>query len=118
MAKRSGAPVIPVYIDGTATVLPAGQNWPTRSRTAVVFGKELHMEPGEDSRVFAARIQARINELADEFSHGWWESRKRAHADKIESLQGPEAGAWRRRWALGPNASERPRTKAKRWPQR
>lgn len=118
VAKQTGVPVIPVYIDGTATVLPKGQNWPTRSRTAVVFGKELRMEPGEDARAFAARIQARINELADEFSHGWWESRKRAHADKIESLQGPEAGAWRRRWALGPKPAERSRAKAKRWPQR
>ncbi|MEZ5230302.1 MAG: lysophospholipid acyltransferase family protein [Acidimicrobiales bacterium] len=63
VAKQTGAPVIPVYIDGTATVLLKGQNWPTR-RTAVVFGKELRMETGEDARAFAARIQAKINELA------------------------------------------------------
>ena len=118
VAKRTGAPVVPVYIDGTGTVLPKGQNWPTRSRTAVVFGNQLQMEPGEDARAFADRIQARINELADEFSHGWWEARKRAHADRVESLQGPEAGAWRRRWALGPKPSERSRNKDKRWPQR
>ncbi len=118
VAKRTGAPVVPVYIDGTANVLPKGQNWPTRSRTAVVFGDPLRMETDEDARAFAGRIQDKINELADEFSHGWWESRKRAHANKVDSLQGPEAGAWRRRWALGPKPGEGSRQRVKRWPQR
>lgn len=116
VAKRTGAPVIPVYIDGTATVLPKGQNWPTRARTAVVFGDPLTMGEHEDARTFAGRIQQRINELADEFSHGWWESRKRAHSDRVESLQGPEAGAWRRRWALGPKPGQRSPSRARRWP--
>ena len=116
VAKRTGVPVVPVYIDGTAGVLPKGQNWPTRARTAVVFGDPLRMGANEDARAFAGRIQARINELADEFSHGWWEARKRAHSDGTESLQGPEAGAWRRRWALGPQPGDRTRTRVKRWP--
>ena len=117
VSKRTGAPVVPVYIDGTGRILPKGKNWPTRSPCAVVFGSPLSIGDGEDAREFAARIQARINELADEFSSGWWESRKRAHRGESPDIAGPEAGAWRRRWALGPKPGERRRPSGeKRWP--
>ncbi len=116
VAKRMGVPVVPVYIDGTGTVLPKGKNWPTRSRVAVVFGKPLQLSDGEDARAFAKRIQGNINELADEFTSGWWEARKNAHADRSPDLNGPESAAWRRRWALGPKPGEKSRPTAKRWP--
>ena len=117
VAKRTGAPVVPVYIDGTGRILPKGKNWPTRSPCAVVFGSPLTIGDDEDVREFAARIQARIGELADEFSKGWWESRRRAHQGNTPDISGPEVGAWRRRWALGPKPGERRRpTGEKRWP--
>ncbi len=109
VAKRTGVPVIPIYIDGTGKILPKGQSWPTRSRCAVVFGGPMTSDDDEDARQFSERIQRRINELADEFSHGWWESRKRAHRRESTDITGPEAGAWRRRWALGPKPGERKR---------
>ena len=109
LARRSGAPVVPVYLDGTGNILPKGQNWPTRSRCAVVFGDPLVMGDGEDTRDFAERIERRIAELADEFSSGWWQARKNAYRRATPNPTGPEAGAWRRRWALGakPGAGRR-----------
>ncbi len=119
VAKRMGVPVVPVYLDGTGTILPKGKNWPTRARCAVVFGKPLTALDGEDARQYAKRIQATINELADEFSSGWWEARKKAHAKTTPELDGPEAGAWRRRWSLGPKPgkSQRRSKSAQRWPK-
>lgn len=118
VSKRSGAPVVPVYIEGTGRILPKGKNWPTRSPCAVVFGPPTSIGGDEDVRQFAKRIQARIGELADEFSHGWWESRRRAHRNETALITGPEAGAWRRKWALGPKpGSRRPKPDAQRWPQ-
>ncbi|MGI9614066.1 MAG: lysophospholipid acyltransferase family protein [Acidimicrobiales bacterium] len=117
VAKRTGAPVVPVYIDGTGRILPKGKNWPTRSPCAVVFGAPMTIGDDEDVRDFAARIQARVGELADEFAQGWWESRRRAHRGNTPDVSGPEVGAWRRRWALGPKPGERRRpTGEKRWP--
>ncbi len=119
VAKRTGVPVVPVYLDGTGTILPKGKNWPTRSRCAVVFGKPMKLGDGEDVRDYAKRIQEAINELADEFSSGWWEARKKAYAATTPPLNGPEAGAWRRRWALGPKPGQRRRNPGtKRWPER
>lgn len=117
LSKRTDAPVVPVYIEGTGRILPKGKNWPTRSPCAVVFGRPLRIEPDEDVRDFASRIQQRINELADEFGQGWWESRKKAHRGETSDITGPEVGAWRRRWALGPKPGDR-RAPAgeKRWP--
>lgn len=118
VSKRTGAPVVPVYIEGTGRVLPKGKNWPTRSPCAVVFGNPLRVGADEDARDFAKRIQARINELADEFGRGWWESRKMAHRGETSDMAGPEGGAWRRRWALGPKPGERRIPKSERhWPE-
>ncbi|MCP3992228.1 MAG: 1-acyl-sn-glycerol-3-phosphate acyltransferase [Actinomycetia bacterium] len=118
VSKRTGAPVIPVYIEGTGRILPKGKNWPTRSPCAVVFGPPLGIDNDEDARTFAKRIEGRIGELADEFSHGWWESRRRAHRDQTAVITGPEAGAWRRKWALGSKKRNQPSPPgSQRWPK-
>jgi len=117
VASKAGTPVVPIYIEGTGAILPKGKNWPSRAKAAVVFGAPMVQHEGEDTKVFASRIEARIAELADEFSHGWWEARRRAGRSETKGLGGPEAGAWRRRWALGPKPGQRrPDPTAKRWP--
>lgn len=117
VAKRMGVAVIPTYIDGTGSVLPKGRNWPRRSRCAVVFGKPMHSSDDEDARAFAQRIEDRIMELAEEFSAGWWKARRRAHAGRVSDLRGPEVGAWRRRWALGPRPGRPPGPSQRSWPR-
>jgi 1-acyl-sn-glycerol-3-phosphate acyltransferase len=118
LAKRSGAPVVPVYLDGTGNILPKGKNWPTRARCAVVFGDPMVMRPDEDTREFAERIERRIGELADEFSSGWWQARRNAYRRDTPDTTGPDAGAWRRRWALGTRPGQRRRSPSKRtWPE-
>ncbi len=117
VSKLAGVPIVPIYIEGTGNVLPKGKYWPTRSRCAVAFGSPMRLEEDEDVRLFAKRVQKRVDELADEFSSGWWEAKKKAHAGVTPDLNGPQAGAWRRRWALGPKPGQKrksPRTK--RWP--
>lgn len=122
LAKRTNAPVIPVYLDGTGALLPKGKNWPTRSATAVVFGPPLRIDEGEDPREFAHRIEEAINQLADEFDTGWWKARLNAHRAEVgestESETDDGAGAWRRRWALGPKpGTARSEQNSPRWPR-
>lgn len=119
VSKRTGAPVVPVYLEGTGRILPKGQNWPTRAKCAVVFGAPLTIGDDEDARTFAQRIETRVGELADEFAHGWWEARRRAHHEGPAELTGPDAGAWRRKWALGPRGADRRRSgsSGQPWPQ-
>lgn len=117
VAKRTGVPVVPIYVDGTSRVLPKGQSWPTRVRTAVVFGSPLHLGPDEDARRFAARIERTVDQLADEFAMGWWEARRRAHAGTTPPLAGPAGAAWRRRWALGPKPGQDRDRPSRPWPR-
>jgi len=118
LAKRCGVPVVPIYLDGTGSVLPKGQNWPKRARCAVVFGRAMRIGEDENPRAFAKRVEQRISELADEFGSGWWQARKNAYRDSTPDPTGPEAGAWRRRWALGPKPGQRRSSPTRRrWPE-
>jgi 1-acyl-sn-glycerol-3-phosphate acyltransferase len=117
VARRTGVAVVPVYIDGTGRVLPKGRTRPHRGRTAVVFGPPLRAGDGEDVRDFAARIQRAVDVLADEFTSGWWQARRRAHAGTTPRLDGPQAAAWRRRWALGPSPRQDRSRPRRAWPE-
>ena len=117
VSNRTGAPVVPVYIDGTSRILPKGKSWPTRASCAVVFGSPIAMEHDGDVRQFAQRIERAINELADELTSGWWEARKNAHRGTTPEITGPSAGAWRRRWALGPRPGQARTATTRRWPR-
>ena len=118
LAKRAGVPVVPIYLDGTGSVLPKGKNWPKRGRCAVVFGHPMVIGESENPRAFAKRVEDKVAELADEFGSGWWQARKNAYRKATPAPTGPVGGAWRRRWALGPKPGQRRATPNKRrWPE-
>jgi hypothetical protein len=78
--------------------------------THITFGRPLRSEAGGDPRALAAELERAVAALADEQTTDWWTARKRAAARTTPSLTGPEAGAWRRRWALdsrSPRARQR-----------
>ncbi len=109
LALRCDRPVVPVHLEGTRKVWKRGEKLPTpiekKSAVAVTFGAPMWPEKGADGKVessrrFAGRIEAEVATLADEQRTDWWQARKRAAAEATPSLKGPEAGAWRRSWAL------------------
>lgn len=117
LALRCGRPVVPVYLEGTNRILPKGERRLRPQRTTIVFGEPLRPAEGEDSRRFAARIEAAVASLADEATTDWWQARRRARQGTTPPLTGPDAPAWRRAWALG----ERDRTRRRQrraWPAR
>ncbi|MEA2828338.1 MAG: 1-acyl-sn-glycerol-3-phosphate acyltransferase [Actinomycetota bacterium] len=104
LALRRDRPVVPVHLEGTRKVWKRGEKLPTpidrKSAVRVTFGAPMWPEKGETSRRFAGRIEAAVATLADEQRTDWWQARKRAAAATTPSLKGPDAGAWRRAWAL------------------
>lgn len=104
LSLRTGRPVVPVHLEGTRRVWKRGEKVPTpvdrKSPVRVTFGSPMWPEKGEVSRRLAARIEATVATLADEQRTDWWQARKRAAAKATPSLHGPDAGAWRRAWAL------------------
>lgn len=100
LAGRTGAPVVPVHIDGTDSILGKGMSRPRPGRTRVTFGRPLRPAPGESTRRFNARIAGAVAELADEATSDYWSARRRAAAGATPALDGPAYTGWRRTWAL------------------
>ncbi|HYI61558.1 MAG TPA: lysophospholipid acyltransferase family protein [Acidimicrobiales bacterium] len=107
LSVRTGVPVVPVHLEGTGRILPKGTSKLVPGRTRVTFGAPLRPGPDEDMRDLSARIEAAVTALADEVAGDWWTARQRAHAGQSPPLSGPDAGAWRRAWALGDRRSHR-----------
>ena len=89
LSSRTGAPVVPVFIDGTGSIFGKGMKKPKPGRTKVIFGHPLMPEDGESTRRFNARIEAAVTALGDEALTDYWTARRRAHAGTSPSLVRP-----------------------------
>ncbi|MGH9138150.1 MAG: lysophospholipid acyltransferase family protein [Acidimicrobiales bacterium] len=100
LAGRTGAPVVPVHIDGTDTIMGKGTNVPKPGRTRVTFGHPMRPLAGESTRRFNDRIQRAVAALADEATTDFWSARRRAANGETPRLTGPAYTGWRRKWDL------------------
>lgn len=122
LARRTGRPVVPVYLHGTRHVLPKTPGFSTpapggsgteaqrggrlrRSPISILFGAPLTPDEGESAHRFSARVEAGVATLAREVSTDWWQARRDvSSSDPVEGAdlahRGPDAPAWRRAWAL------------------
>ena len=113
LSMHGGFPVVPVHLEGTGRVLPKGAKRPSRAAVHVTFGAPLRPREGERTNKFSDRIEEAVAVLADEQTTDWWTARRRAAMGTTPSLAGPDAGAWRRSWALERGARRRP---VRTWP--
>jgi 1-acyl-sn-glycerol-3-phosphate acyltransferase len=120
LSGRTGAPVVPVFIDGTGSIFGKGMKRPKPGSSKIVFGSPLSPEEGESTRRFNARIEAAVAALGDEALTDFWTARQRTAAGTSPKLTGPEYNSWRRQWALAEHrklgkAGQR-RRQQRRWP--
>ncbi|MFZ9425905.1 MAG: lysophospholipid acyltransferase family protein [Ilumatobacteraceae bacterium] len=120
LSARTGAAVVPVFIDGTGSIFGKGMKRPKRGTTKVVFGRPMRADESENTRRFSARIEHAVTTLGDESLTDFWSSRQRSARQQSPKLTGPEYTGWRRQWALSErrslgDAGVRRRQK-RRWP--
>jgi 1-acyl-sn-glycerol-3-phosphate acyltransferase len=120
-SSRTGAPVVPVFIEGTGSILGKGMKRPKPGRTTVTFGSPLRPVEGESTRRYNERIEHAVTVLGDETLTDWWSARQRSARGTSPALTGPEHTGWRRAWALSEHrargmAGLRRRQK-RRWPK-
>jgi 1-acyl-sn-glycerol-3-phosphate acyltransferase len=115
LSVRTGAPVVPIHLEGTGRIMGRGMNRPRPGRTLVTFGAPLFPQPGDDARSLGARIEHAVYRLADEAATDWWSARQRAARGETPVLTGPEGPSWRRAWALGDRKGRR-RKPSRSWP--
>lgn len=101
LSVRSGAPVVPVFIDGTGAIYGKGMKRPKPGRTKVVFGAPLRPADDENTRRYNARIEAAVARLGDEALTDFWTASRRAASGTNPKLTGPDYNGWRRQWELG-----------------
>jgi 1-acyl-sn-glycerol-3-phosphate acyltransferase len=120
LSARTGAPVVPVFIDGSGAIYGKGMKRPKPGRTNIVFGAPLYPAEHENTRRFNARIEAAVTRLADEALTDYWTATKRAAQGSSPKLTGPEYNGWRRQWELGEHrklgAAGLRRRQQRRWP--
>ena len=66
----TAVPLVPVYVTGTALIMPKDRGLTQRGRTAVVFGAPLTPAPGEEPKAFMERSAAAIEALAERARRG------------------------------------------------
>jgi 1-acyl-sn-glycerol-3-phosphate acyltransferase len=120
LSDRTGAPVVPVFIDGTGSIFGKGMKRPKPGTARVLFGAPLRPHDGESTRRFNARIEAAVAELGDESITDFWTARQRAAKGATPKLTGPEYSGWRRQWQLSEQrklgAAGLRRRQRRRWP--
>jgi 1-acyl-sn-glycerol-3-phosphate acyltransferase len=120
LSIRTGAAVVPVFIDGTGAIFGKGMKRPKPGTSRVIFGRPLRPEPGESTRRFNARIDAAVTALGDEALTDFWTARQRAASATNPRLTGPEYHGWRRQWQLSEQrklgAAGVRRRQKRRWP--
>jgi len=120
LSSRTGAPIVPVFIDGTGSIFGKGMKRPRPGRSRVVFGRPLRPGEDESTRRYNLRIQAAVTALADEATTDWWSARQRSVTGSNPPLTGPFATGWRRQWDLsshrGRGIAGWRRPPSRRWP--
>jgi 1-acyl-sn-glycerol-3-phosphate acyltransferase len=61
--ERAGLEAVPVYLENLHRVLPKGSFVPAPSRSRVVFGSPLQLEPGEEKPDFLGRARRALLDL-------------------------------------------------------
>ena len=69
LSARTGAPVVPVFIDGTGAIFGKGMKRPKPGTTKVVFGAPLRPASDESTRRFNARIEAAVDRARRRGAH-------------------------------------------------
>jgi 1-acyl-sn-glycerol-3-phosphate acyltransferase len=100
LSARTGAPIVPVFLDGTGAIFGKGMKRPKRGHTKVVFGAPLWPDESENTRRFNARIEQAVTALGDEALTDFWTARQRTATGTNPKLTGPDYTGWRRQWAL------------------
>jgi len=120
LSARTGAPIVPVFIDGTGAIFGKGASKPKPGKTKVIFGAPLWPRDDENTRRYNARIEAAVTRLGDEALTDYWTATQRAAKGASPALTGPEFNGWRRQWELGEHrklgAAGLRRRQQRRWP--
>ena len=131
LSVRTGAPVIPIWLEGTSRILPkspsekgkapGGSGSESRATAtlrrhpvSVTFGRPLSAGEGEDARKMGTRIEDAVALLGREVATDYYRARR---TTERALTYGPEASSWRRAWARPEPVGVNERRPRDRWPE-
>ncbi len=130
LSVRSGAPVVPVFLEGTGRILPKSPTEKGRAPggsgsessqasvlrrhpVSVTFGRPMRPAEDDDARRFGPKIEEVVTQLGREVATDYYSARR--SADPIHT-HGPQGAAWRRAWARPPVITVDERLPRDSWP--
>ncbi len=120
LSSRTGAAVVPVFIDGTGSIFGKGMKTPKPGHSKVVFGAPMQANNAESTRRFNARLEHEVTVLGDEALSDYWSAQQRGARGESPALTGPEYNSWRNDWALAERrklgAAGKRRRQQRQWP--
>ena len=66
VAKKSGRPVVPVYVQGGLTILPEATYIPRSGVIKISYGEPIHFKQDESSAEFMARVESTVRSMAND----------------------------------------------------
>lgn len=100
LAIKAGIPVVPLHFTGTRKIFSPYSRRFAPGKTRVVFGEPMYALPAERPGAFNIRIQAAVEQAADEGNTNWWAAKLRAQRGQTPSLTAPQGlTGWRQTWA-------------------
>jgi 1-acyl-sn-glycerol-3-phosphate acyltransferase len=122
LSSRTGAPVMPVFIDGTGAIFGKGMKRPKPGRVEGDLRGPAAAEGGRERPAGSTRASRQaVTRLGDEaLTDFWTRDASVPRQDTSPSLTGPEYNGWRRQWELGERrklgAAGLRRRQKRRWP--
>ena len=100
LSARTGAPVVPVFIDGTGAIFGKGMKRPKPGETQVVFGAAAARRSRARARAGSTPAsRPRSTTLGDEAPTDYWTARRRAASrHQPEARPARSYTGWRRQW--------------------
>lgn len=114
LSLRTGAAVVPVFVEGTYEILGKNSSRIRPGKSRVNFGKPIVASEGQDVRSLVAEIQANIDYLAHETHSDYWTALVASHHQTTPSLA-PEERGWLSDWQRSEHLPKRNLVRS--WPR-
>lgn len=100
LAIKAGVPLVPLHFKGTRRIFTPYSRRFQIGKTRVVVGEPMYALENERPQAFITRVQAAVEQAADEGNTNWWAAKVRAMKGETPPLTPPPGlTGWRQTWA-------------------
>lgn len=111
LAIKVGAPIVPIYLEGTFELLGKTSSRMKMGKTRITFGKPIHPDATSDARTLTKQLESEIAHLATEAHSDYWTAQIERYKDPAKNFEPIDRSSWIAEWersATVPKKEEKP----------